>query len=177
MSKPRCRFINAYGPTECSLYTTTCDVDKDFDGRSIGRPIPNSKVYIVGPNGRIVPRGIPGELLIGGVGVGRGYLNRPELTAEKFVEYIDGEKVYKTGDLVRWAKEGDIEFLGRLDSQVKLRGQRIEIGEIENLILKYPGIKNTVVIKKNLQDREFISAYYTANKRISLSEISQEVLL
>ena len=175
MSKPRCRFINAYGPTECSLYTTTCDVDKDFDGRSIGRPIPNSKVYIVGPNGRIVPRGIPGELLIGGVGVGRGYLNRPELTAEKFVEYIDGEKVYKTGDLVRWAKEGDIEFLGRLDSQVKLRGQRIEIGEIETRVNKFEAVSKAVVTVKS----DKLCCYYTAKYDFdeqNLKNYLQEVL-
>ena len=123
-------FANLYGPTECSVIATYFIPRGATDGTVIGRPIPGYGVRVLDRHGRRVPRGVPGELLITGAGVGLGYLNRPELTAEKFIE-ADGARAYRTGDLARWNENGDIQFLGRMDGMVKLRGLRIELGEIE----------------------------------------------
>jgi hypothetical protein len=116
---------------------------------SIGRPIANTRVYVLNPSGQPTPVGVIGELCIGGEGVARGYLNRPELTAEKFVDIATGhetiERVYRTGDMVRFRSDGQLEFLGRRDQQVKLRGHRIELGEIEVALANLPGVKQSVV--------------------------------
>jgi tyrocidine synthetase-3 len=135
----RVRVENIYGPTEASVYTTgySCDPGSGLDFVPIGKPLPNVRTYILDKWNRLVPRGAAGELCIGGMGVARGYLNNPELTAEKFFpvsyrsyrSYISSKRIYKTGDLVRWLPDGNIEFLGRVDHQVKIRGYRIELGE------------------------------------------------
>ena len=143
----------------------------------IGKPIANYRVYILGPYGELLPVGVPGELCIAGDGVTRGYLNRPELTAEKFVNksfsggpggrffkkapLAAGGKIYKTGDLARWQPDGNLEFLGRIDSQVKIRGYRIELGEIENRLLKHNEITGAVVIsRENEAGDRYLCAYF-----------------
>jgi len=144
-------FFNAYGPTETTVCASMylCDED-DPHNPPIGRPIANTQLYILDRNLQPVPVGVPGELHVGGVSLARGYLNRPELTAEKFIRnpFSDepGERLYKTGDLVRYRADGNIEFLGRIDHQVKVRGFRIELGEIEAVLGQHPGVQDGVVV-------------------------------
>jgi amino acid adenylation domain-containing protein len=149
---PAVRLINTYGPTEATIVTTGCDLtDAGSAGRevSIGRPVENVRTYVLDPGGEPVPVGIPGELLLGGAGLARGYLGRPELTARSFgpdpFSGVPGERLYRTGDLVRRWPNGDLEFLGRLDQQVKIRGYRIELGEIEALLRQHPRVADGVV--------------------------------
>ncbi|WP_062348847.1 non-ribosomal peptide synthetase [Herbidospora yilanensis] len=134
------RLINGYGPTETTVYSTTWDVPRDAEAIGIGRPTPGTVVRVVAPNGDLAPIGVPGELRIGGLGVARGYHDRPELTAERFT--ADG--FYRTGDLVRMLGDGTLEFLGRTDNQVKLRGHRIELGEIETVLESIDGVGQAV---------------------------------
>ncbi len=142
---------NFYGPSECTVETLFCRVDgQDLSGTRIapiGRPIANARVYVLSPNGKPVPIGIPGEICLGGVPVGRGYLNRPELTASRFVEdpFHPGERIYRTGDVGRWTAEGLVEYLGREDGQLKIRGYRIEPGEVEYHLLQHPGVSGAFV--------------------------------
>ncbi len=155
--------INGYGPTETTICSTFYKVDVDeINDKAvpIGKPIGNTKIYILN-NNKLQPIGVPGELCISGNGVSKGYLNKPELTAEKFVDNpFDLEtRMYKTGDLARWLPNGNIEFLGRIDNQVKIRGFRVELGEIENAILKCNGVKQTVV---DVRERETGEKYLVA---------------
>ena len=136
-----------YGPTETTIWSTTTTVTPGTRV-TIGRPIANTTISFVDQAGRPVPLGVPGELLIGGAGVARGYLDRPELTAERFTDLARGERMYRTGDLARWLPSGEIEFLGRLDSQVKIRGYRIELGEIEAVIAMHPRVRECVVVAR-----------------------------
>ncbi|MEO5590706.1 MAG: AMP-binding protein, partial [Gemmatimonadaceae bacterium] len=146
------RLMNMYGPTETTIWSTTHDVQADDESVPIGRPIANTHLYIVDANHRPVPVGVAGELLIGGAGVVRGYLDRPELTAERFVDVgiVDGpiERVYRTGDLARYRSDGTVEFVGRIDHQVKIRGFRIELGEIETAIARDPSVNEAVVVAR-----------------------------
>ncbi len=145
------RLLHVYGPTENTTYATWHLVSSVPDGAvtvPIGAPISNSTAYVVGPDLNLCPVGVPGELLVGGDGLAQGYWNRPDLTAEKFVPNPFGEagsRLYRTGDLVRWLPEGAIEFLGRIDQQVKVRGFRIEPGEIEAALLAHSGVSAAVV--------------------------------
>lgn len=145
---------NLYGPTEATTYSTfsLCSRHRNNEkaiNSSIGRPLANTQIYILDSHLHPVPVGIPGELYIGGAGLARGYLKRPELTKEKFIPNPFsnelGERLYKTGDLARYRSDGDIEFLGRLDNQVKVRGFRIELGEIEAVLAKHPSVQQTFV--------------------------------
>jgi natural product biosynthesis luciferase-like monooxygenase protein len=141
---------NMYGPTETTIWSTTSVVEASTP-ITIGRPIANTTVHIVDRRLRPLPIGVPGELLIGGAGVVRGYLDRPELTAERFVADPFGpvgERLYRTGDLARWLPSGELEFLGRLDHQVKVRGYRIELGEIESVLVEYPAVRECVVVAR-----------------------------
>ena len=147
--------LNAYGPTEATITTTTLDIagalktDSSMPRVPIGRPLPNRTIYILDSNGNPTPIGIPGELHIGGIGLARGYLNRPELTVEKFISNPFGEgRLYKTGDLARYRRDGNIEFLGRIDHQVKIRGFRIELGEIESVLSGHQQVQECVVIPR-----------------------------
>jgi natural product biosynthesis luciferase-like monooxygenase protein len=141
---------NMYGPTETAIWSTTQLISADDAEVSIGRPLANTEVYILDKHGRPVPVGLPGELHIGGEGVARGYFNRPELTAEKFVPHpfnaASGARLYRTGDLACYRADGTIVFLGRIDHQVKLRGHRIELGEIEAALTLHPFVKEAVVM-------------------------------
>lgn len=155
-------FENQYGPVELHVIATaTTFENNDFD--SIGKPIGNNKAYIVNQHMHLTPIGVTGELCIAGDGVGAGYLNRPELTAEKFIDNPFGEgKLYKTGDLAYWREDGNIAYVGRNDFQVKIRGLRIELGEIENAICSIDGISQAVVVvRKNNEGRQLICAFYT----------------
>ncbi|HLP57773.1 MAG TPA: amino acid adenylation domain-containing protein, partial [Candidatus Deferrimicrobium sp.] len=145
---PHLNIINGYGPTENTTFSTTFKIDKEYSQRiPIGKPIAHSTAYVVDKAGHSVPVGVSGELLAGGDGVSRGYLNNPELTAEKFINFHHS-KLYRTGDLARWMADGNIEFIGRIDQQVKIRGFRIELEEIESELSKHDRVKEVVVIDR-----------------------------
>jgi amino acid adenylation domain-containing protein len=150
---PKARLYNEYGPTEGTVWCSVYPVGMEDTDRpvAIGRPISNVRIYVLDAAWSPVPVGVAGELYIGGSGIVRGYLNRPGLTAEKFVPDSfanDGGRLYRTGDLARYRADGSIEFLGRLDHQVKIRGFRIELGEIEARLLQYPGVREAVVLAR-----------------------------
>ena len=165
-----------YGPSETTTYSTFAR--RQFEGPvTIGRPIANTKIYILNSRMEPVPIGSLGELYIGGDGVTRGYLNRPDLTSEKFISNPFGEgRLYKTGDLARYFSDGNIEFLGRMDHQIKLRGFRIELGEIESVINKFDGVKQSVVIVRedHLNDKRLV-AYLVADTDIAI-DVLQDYL-
>ena len=142
---------NYYGPTETTIYSTGTQV-RPRESVTIGRPVANTQVYVLDERLRPTPIGVPGELHIGGHGLARGYLDRPELTAERFIahpfEAAPGERVYRTGDLARYRADGEIEYLGRLDHQVKIRGYRIELGEIESALISHEHIREAVVVAR-----------------------------
>jgi len=146
------RILNMYGPTETTIWSAVHEVGEERDAIPIGRPIANTTLYVLDEAGRPVPPGVAGELLIGGDGVVRGYLDRPELTAERFVpdpfSSAPGARLYRTGDLARWRADGVLEFLGRIDHQVKIRGHRIELGEIETTLSEHPAVREAVVMPR-----------------------------
>jgi amino acid adenylation domain-containing protein len=176
----RTKLHNLYGPTEAAIDVTywECKADSAKNVVPIGHPIANTQIYILDEAMKPVPVGEEGELHIGGIGLARGYWNRPELTAERFVKNPfaaePGSRLYKTGDLARYMPDGAIEYLGRLDFQVKLRGFRIELGEIEAVLLKHPGISETVVVtsEDSLEEKQLV-AYIVAknNSRPSVGEL------
>ena len=143
---------NVYGPTETTIWSSATRVTRGTGALRIGPPIANTQFYVLDQRKQPVPIGVTGELYIGGAGLARGYWNRPELTAEKFVQNPFGEgRIYATGDLARWHDDGSIELLGRADFQVKIRGYRIELTEIEAAILKHPQVKETVVVQNKAE--------------------------
>ncbi|UVW28153.1 non-ribosomal peptide synthetase/type I polyketide synthase [Massilia sp. H6] len=142
------RMINAYGPTEASVCATMARMHPLVESVSIGGPLPNTRVHVLDAHLQPVPIGVAGELHIAGTGLARGYLNRPELTRERFITAPCGERLYKTGDLVRREADGGLKFLGRLDHQVKIRGFRIELGELEAVIGEWPGIREALVLAR-----------------------------
>ncbi|GAC1458869.1 MAG: hypothetical protein NVS2B14_05490 [Chamaesiphon sp.] len=149
------KLVNNYGLTETTVVTTSADIPaftKADVTPAIGRPIANTQVYLLDSHLQPVPIGVPGELHIGGDGLARSYLNRPELTAERFIphpfSHKEGVRLYKTGDLARYRADGNIEFLGRLDDQVKINGFRIELGEIEAVLSQHPEVLQTVAIAR-----------------------------
>jgi amino acid adenylation domain-containing protein len=167
---PKPQITNVYGPTECCVDSTWFEISErnigEIQNIPIGKPMPNYRIYIMNQWEQLQPIGVPGELCIAGGGVGRGYLNQPELTAEKFISicYRSYKSyrtyIYKTGDLARWLVDGNIEFLGRIDHQVKIRGFRIEPGEIENQLLKIEGISEAIIIHgKDTTDQGYLCAY------------------
>jgi amino acid adenylation domain-containing protein len=151
---PTLRLTNGYGPTECTTFTSTFDLRPEMTFSSgsvpIGRPIANTRVYILDSHQQPVPIGLPGELYVGGDGVALGYVNHPELTAERFVRDPFNTQteslLYRTGDICRYLADGNIEFLGRSDSQVKIRGFRIELGEIEARLMEHPQVRQVAVL-------------------------------
>ncbi|MET0622000.1 MAG: non-ribosomal peptide synthetase, partial [Pyrinomonadaceae bacterium] len=148
----RTNCFNVYGPTECTVDSTTCLIGREQVRPSIGRPVANATVYVLDAHLNQVPVGVPGELHIGGGGVARGYLNRPGLTAERFIpdpfSREPGARVYRTGDLCRWLPDGNLEFIGRRDEQVKVRGFRVEPGEIEAALRAHPGVAEAVALAR-----------------------------
>nr|WP_232071458.1 non-ribosomal peptide synthetase [Phytohabitans flavus] len=142
--------VNEYGPTEASVGTSIYPVvgPQKAGVVPIGRPLPNMTMRVLDASLRPVPVGVVGELYVGGTGVARGYANRPELTAEKFLPdpWAPGARMYRTGDLARWSAEGNVEFLGRIDDQVKIRGYRVELGEIRAVLLDHPEVRDAAVI-------------------------------
>ena len=146
------RILNMYGPTETTIWSAVHEVGDEQEVIPIGRPIANTTLYVLDAQGRPVPPGVAGELYIGGAGVVRGYLGRPDLTAERFVadpfRAEAGARLYRTGDMARWRVDGVLEFLGRVDHQVKIRGHRIELGEIETRLAEHPGVREAVVMPR-----------------------------
>ena len=160
---------NLYGPTEAAVDVTSWECRRGAPGQTvpIGRPIANTQIYLLDPRGEPVPVGVPGELYIGGAGVARGYLHRPELTQERFVRDpfgADAEaRLYRTGDLAHWREDGAIVYLGRLDHQIKLRGFRIELGEIEAVLNAHPEVReNVIVLREDTLGERRLAAYFTA---------------
>jgi len=164
---PSLAIVNGYGPTENTTFSLTYPVQTVSDRIPIGKPISNSTAYIINRN-QLVPVGVVGEICVGGDGLARGYLNQPELTAEKFVSnpFVPGTRMYRTGDMGRWLPDGNIEFMGRKDEQVKIRGYRIELGEIENSLLQHPKIDNAVVVAKTITEGEKEMVAYVAAKEL-----------
>jgi len=170
---PGMAIINGYGPTEISINCNSVDL-RNSDWISVGRPSPNYTEWILDVDGNELPVGIVGELCVGGPGVTQGYNNLPELTAQKYITY-DGMRAFKTGDFARWHDNGEIEILGRTDNQVKLRGLRIELGEVESAIAKVEGVKNVLVRICNIQGRDHLSAYFTADRTIDIAEMKKAI--
>lgn len=165
---PKTRLVNMYGITETTVHVTWLDLDDaviEQNSCNVGRPIPTLKVYILDRQQNPLPIGVPGELCVSGDGVGRGYLNNPGLTAERFITnpFMPGERLYRSGDLARFFAQGDIEYLGRIDNQVKIRGHRIELGEIESRLLKFDKIKEAIVLTRDAYaGSKQLCAYYVA---------------
>ncbi|MEA2601554.1 MAG: hypothetical protein QOF89_2546 [Acidobacteriota bacterium] len=154
---------NVYGPTETAVWSTAGRVAPGEGPVPLGPPIANTGLYVLDPRSRLAPVGAAGELLIGGAGLARGYLGRPELTAERFVPHPwsqePGARLYRTGDLVRWRPSGGLEFLGRIDHQVKVRGFRIELGEVEAALLRHPAVAQAVVTARQEAGEPRLVAY------------------
>jgi len=171
----KARIFNGYGPTEATVYTTFKELTNHYN-ITIGRPVANVKVYVLDKNMTPLPVNVPGELYIGGEGLAKGYLNRPELNQEKFLPspFQEGERLYRTGDLVKWTFDGELEFLGRMDFQVKIRGYRIELGEIENILMQHTHIIDTAVLAQTAENGDqYLSAYIVAEKPIPTTELRQ----
>lgn len=177
--------INDYGPSETTIASTCKLIDLTEIGEetridiTIGRPIANTQIYILDDRQNLLPIGAAGELCIAGDGVGKGYLNRPDLTAERFIpnpfateENGHGKVLYRTGDLARWRVDGEIEYLGRIDTQVKIRGLRIELGEIESVMAETEGIGLTAAAaQKDENGRQYLVGYYTSDTEIDEKEL------
>jgi amino acid adenylation domain-containing protein len=167
-----CQLINGYGPTENTTFTCCYpirEIAENSTSISIGKPISNTQVYILDKHLQPLPIGVPGELYIGGDGLARGYLNRSDLTEEKFIisPFNHAEKLYKTGDLVRYLCDGNIEFLGRIDNQVKIRGFRLELGEIEVVLSQHPEVKDvTVIVRENTSGEKYLVAYLITKTKL-----------
>jgi natural product biosynthesis luciferase-like monooxygenase protein len=161
------KITNMYGPTETTIWSSVWHLPAQVNHITIGKPIANTYLYVLDRHRQPVPIGIPGELYIGGEGVVRGYHERPDLTAERFVEnpFRSGERMYRTGDLVRWREDGEIDFLGRIDHQVKIRGYRIELGEIEARLNQHDAIwEGVVTARQDESETYFLAAYIVAHK-------------
>ena len=167
------RIYNLYGPTETTIWSTLCDLSNSNDV-NIGRPISNTQVYIVNACNQLLPIGDEGEICIAGEGLSRGYLNREELTKEKFISipFLTHRKMYKTGDIGKWLPDGCIEFLGRKDDQVKIRGYRIELGEIESAILRNDSVELAAVVEKEDQkSNRCLYAFVVLKRKITEAEL------
>ena len=169
------RIFNEYGPTEATVFTSVTEVHAG-EPVTIGKPVENSHIYIMNGD-ELCGIGVPGELCITGVGVARHYLNRPELTAEKFVKNPFGSgTMYRSGDLARWTSNGNIEYLGRIDDQVKIRGYRVELGEIDSRIRDIENVKDCAVIARaDSTGEKSVYAYYTSDCELSPAEINDKL--
>ncbi|MEO6176618.1 MAG: non-ribosomal peptide synthetase, partial [Flavobacterium circumlabens] len=149
------------------------------EGVSIGKPIANTSIYIVNNSLGLQPFGVPGELLISGIQVARGYLNLPELTQDRFIAdpFRAGYQVYRSGDIAQWKPDGSIHYRGRIDNQVKIRGNRIELGEVENAIMAYGGIQQVVATPKELNGEKVLVAYYLPERGIEIEKAAIRIYL
>lgn len=178
---PSTQLINMYGITETTVHVTFKEITEYEIERgkcNIGKPIPTLQTYILDQYQHLQPVGVEGELYVSGAGLARGYINRPDLTAEKFVDnpFVPGEKMYKTGDLARWLPDGDIEYLGRIDHQVKIRGYRIELGEVEAALLKVESVQEAIVIAKENEDRiNQLYAYFVGKHTLTVRQLREEL--
>jgi len=175
------QFFNLYGPTECTIWSTFASYDDENKRLPIGKPIPNVKVFVLDEYLRPVPVGINGELYISGINIGRGYLRRPGLTAERFIPnpFGVGDRLYKTGDIVKWTSDGSLEFIGRFDNQVKIRGYRIELGEIETTLSEHRALRGAIVLSREVIPGENHLVSYVVPKKgsdISPTKIRQFLL-
>jgi len=173
---PSFRLENNYGPTECTVVSTSFRVDKIYRNIPIGKAISHMQAYILDEHSRICPVFVPGELCMAGAGLARGYHNNPGLTAEKFKTFPDlpGKRLYRTGDLARWLPDGNIEFLGRIDEQVQIRGNRVEPGEIEAALMLHEHIKEAVVLaREDTNGHYYLGAYYVADREIGISVLRE----
>ncbi|WP_264530516.1 non-ribosomal peptide synthetase [Flavobacterium sp. N502540] len=175
-------YYNAYGPTESSICTSIFEIKKGskerIDRVSIGKPIANTAIYILDAQNRLAAKGMAGEICIGGYGLARGYHNNEALTSEKFIPnpFVEGDRMYKTGDLGRWLSDGTIDFLGRIDDQVKIRGYRIELGEIERSLLSCEGVDAAVVIAHlNANKEKELVAYVLSSKVLHTQDLILEL--
>ncbi|MDK9852283.1 non-ribosomal peptide synthetase family protein [Staphylococcus equorum] len=167
--------LNLYGPTETTVDVTSfdCENHKTYDSIPIGKPISNIQAYILNEDNNIMGIGVPGELCIAGVGVTAGYLNRPELTQEKFIDNPFGKgKLYRTGDLAKWNGDGNISYIGRIDEQVKIRGYRIELGEIESILRQHTHINDVAIVARPMVDNELsICAYLVSDDSLDFGSL------
>ncbi|WP_141557365.1 amino acid adenylation domain-containing protein, partial [Xenorhabdus cabanillasii] len=179
---PHITLFNQYGPTEITVCASQNLLQ--HGDRAIGQGIDNTRLYVLDEQGNLSPMGAPGELYIGGAGVARGYLNQPELTAERFVvnPFATDEdrargytRLYKTGDLVRWRPDGKLDYLGRNDYQVKIRGYRIELGEIESALAAHPRVKQAVVIDWEQEGHKVLAAYLVSEGNISDDALTEHL--
>lgn len=172
------KLSNLYGPTEAAVDVSYFDCLEYENNIPIGKPIDNINLLIVNEKNQLQPIGVPGELLISGVGLARGYLNRPDLTVEKFIThpFIINERAYRTGDLTKWNENGNIEYLGRMDNQIKLRGFRVELGEIEAVLLSYQDIKEVSVLLNDVRESKYLCAYIVADKELTTTELREHLL-
>ncbi|MDP8242503.1 MAG: amino acid adenylation domain-containing protein [Candidatus Hinthialibacter antarcticus] len=179
---PDARLINMYGITETTVHVTykeMTDGDLQQTASAVGRPIATTTTYVMDERLRLAPIGVAGELCVGGLGVGRGYLNRDELTREKFIEnpYRNGERLYRSGDLVKQRPDGELVYLGRIDDQVQIRGFRVEMGEARARLLEHPAVREAEVVA--IQDDSgatALAAYFTATQAIDLSELRAHIV-
>ncbi|MCP1186776.1 non-ribosomal peptide synthetase [Paenibacillus sp. 1781tsa1] len=174
-----CRLLNMYGPTETTVYATVKEIQLG-ERISIGKPTPNTRLYIMNEQRQMLPAGVQGELFISGAGVAQGYWNRPDLNQQKFISdpYVPGAKMYATGDLARWLPNGDVEYLGRLDDQVKIRGYRMELGEIEAAIRRQAMIDDAAVMARTDHVGErYICAYVVTKANEPLDSDQFKALL
>ncbi|MBI6824246.1 amino acid adenylation domain-containing protein, partial [Pseudomonas syringae] len=176
------RLCNLYGPSETTTYSSWVSMDREQGfAAHIGKPVGNTQFYLLDKQMQPVPLGVPGEIYIGGAGVARGYLNRDDLTAERFLSdpfsKIPNARMYKTGDLGRWLADGNIEYLGRNDDQVKIRGFRIELGEIEACLARHEAVKEAVVMaREDVPGDKRLVAYFTADSEVSLDVLREHLM-
>ncbi len=179
---PETRLLNGYGPTENTTFTTCWEISRELPETAasvpIGRPIANTRVYVLDAARRLVPAGVPGELYAGGDGVALGYLGLPELTAERFLPdpfaEEPGRTMYRTGDVVRWQESGVLEFLGRTDDQVKIRGHRVEPGELEAALQAHPAVRQAcAAVGEDAATGKFLLVYYTLSRPVAGGDLRQ----
>ncbi|NQX42958.1 amino acid adenylation domain-containing protein [Pedobacter steynii] len=171
---PDLKILNGYGPTENTTFSLTYPILNPGLNIPVGRPISNSRVYILDSRDQLLPIGVVGEICLAGAGLSRGYLNQPELSRDKFVPdpFVSGERMYKSGDLGRWLPDGNVEFTGRKDDQIKIRGYRIEPGEIEEVLQRYAAISSAVVlVKENVSGEKELVAYVHTEQEISVPDL------
>ncbi|MGB3464631.1 MAG: amino acid adenylation domain-containing protein, partial [Cyclobacteriaceae bacterium] len=172
------KVVNNYGPTEATVVSTSYELTGPESRIPIGSPIDNTQIYLLDEQMKLVPIGVIGELYIGGAGVAMGYYNKAEITSERFVAnpYNSGRKMYRTGDMARWRKDGNIEFIGRADDQVQLRGYRIEPGEVRHRLMQHDQISECLVLPRLYQGENYLVGYYTSTEELDAENLRSYLL-